>query len=87
MVILWVLEIGGVCPGVPCLLNGYAGEGPVIHQYLLVVDAGVDAPVTGNDAGGLPLSALSNCSSLDVVVSCLSGSGSESELSVNSPMT
>ena len=45
------------------------------------MDAGVDVPVTGSDAGGLPLSALSNCSSPDVVVSCLGCSGSESELS------
>ena len=49
------MEIGGVCLGVPLLLNGYAGDGPVIHLYLSVVDVGVDVPVTGSDAGGLLL--------------------------------
>ena len=66
------------------LLKGDAsdlGDGPVTHLYLDVVAVGVDAPVTGNDAGGLPLSALSYCSSPDVVVSCLGCSGSDSELS------
>ena len=40
----------------------------MIHLYLSVVDAGVDVPVSGSDAGGLLLSALSNCSSLDVSI-------------------
>ena len=43
---------------------------------------GVDVPVAGSNAGGLiPSSALLYCSSLDVAVSCLGCSGSESELS------
>ena len=58
------------------------GPGPVIRLYLDDV-VGVNAPVTGYGNGGglLPSSALSYCSSPDVVVSCLGSSGSESELS------
>ena len=43
----------------------------------------VDAPVTGYGNGGglLPSSALSYCSSPDVVMSCLGSLGFESELS------
>ena len=55
---------------------------PVICLYLDVVDVGVDVPVTGVNAGRLFLPcALLYCSSLEVVVSCLSCFGSDSELS------
>jgi len=81
---LGVLVIIGDCLGVLCLPKGYAipGLGPVpdICGYA-GVNTDVGLKVTGvGDAGGLSSSALSKCSSPEVVYICL-GLGSESELS------
>ena len=82
-VVLDVLVIDGDPLSELGLLKGDASDlrdGPVTRLYLDVVAVGVNVP--SNDGGGLlPLSMLSYCSSLDVVVSHLGCSGSDLELS------